>query len=521
MSPAEAAIELAERGYRVLPCWPVHGDRCACGRNCDRKRQGKHPLHHAVPHGALSASSDPLMVAEWWKRWPSANVAVATDGLLVVDIDTKEAFEQFTSLANAGGGFQSPPPITRTGRGGLHIWLRTASPLPNAAAVLSNGIDVRGAGGYVLVPPSINGHGPYRWVPERSLYEIEPPGAPTWLLELLRRASAPPDSEPIPLRRALSGYPEGQRQTQLFRYACSLRARGVSEDEALVLVDTAASRCEPPFSSSDAAEIVQRVYRRYPPRDEGHQLRLVPASSIQADTQRWLWRPILPQGELIILASPPGVGKTTLALSFAARISSGQPWPDGRQSEPRPALIVSVEDHPARVVIPRLRAMGADLDRCFLLDRSPLFPSDIPDFCRQIEAIRPGIVILDPIMALFPQSFDSYRDSSVRSVLAPLIQSAHSSDSTILAVMHFTKGSASVPAQYRVGGSIAFTGASRHVLSMSRHPHDRAQRILSIVKSNLAELSSYSLPISSDSETTSIDLELVTPWKQNESSIPF
>ena len=63
-----AALWYAELGYPVFPCAP--------GR--------KTPL---TEHGLLEATTDAEQVTAWWTQHPDANVAIRTDGLVVIDID--------------------------------------------------------------------------------------------------------------------------------------------------------------------------------------------------------------------------------------------------------------------------------------------------------------------------------------------------------------------------------------------------------------------------------------------------
>lgn len=58
----------------------------------------------------------------------------------------------------------------------------------------------------------------------------------------------------------------------------------------------------------------------------------------------WLWRDWLALGKLHILAGAPGQGKTTIAISMAATVTSGGRWPDGSRCERGHALIWSGEE---------------------------------------------------------------------------------------------------------------------------------------------------------------------------------
>ena len=165
---ARAALAYARRGVPVFPCEP----------------SGKKPLTH---DGFWDASVDPDVVGRWWSRWPAANVGVPTgerSGLLVLDVDPRDGgAASLTELEEAFG----PLPRTtraRTGGGGEHVFFRypgeAGGEVRNSASWLGPGLDVRGEGGYVVVPPSRTG-GEYRWTHRAPLVE-----APAWLLSRMR-----------------------------------------------------------------------------------------------------------------------------------------------------------------------------------------------------------------------------------------------------------------------------------------------------------------------------------------------
>jgi putative DNA primase/helicase len=87
-----AAMRYAEFGWPVLPCWWIDSGGCACGEACSSP--GKHPLGRAVRHGLRNATVDPAAIVRWWRRWPRANIAIATGeraGLFVLDVDGMKA----------------------------------------------------------------------------------------------------------------------------------------------------------------------------------------------------------------------------------------------------------------------------------------------------------------------------------------------------------------------------------------------------------------------------------------------
>ncbi len=160
----KAALSYAKRGILVFPCEPG----------------GKRPLTH---NGFWDATSDVHRVKAWWGRWPAANIGVPTgksSGLLVLDVDPRDGgLESLAALEREDG----PLPETarsRTGGGGMHVFFRypPEEEVRNSAGWLGPGLDVRGEGGYVVVPPSRT-QGPYEWI-DRSR-----PVEAAWLVERL------------------------------------------------------------------------------------------------------------------------------------------------------------------------------------------------------------------------------------------------------------------------------------------------------------------------------------------------
>ncbi len=146
MTPAAWAEAYAQRGWQVLPVHSVRSGRCTCGAT-DCSSPGKHPR---TEHGLRDATTDETVILEWWKRWPSANIGIATgaaSGIVVLDFDT---YKDPAVVARFEERF-GPLPVTprvRTGGGGLHVYLAWAEEgLSNSAGKLMPGVDVRAGGG--------------------------------------------------------------------------------------------------------------------------------------------------------------------------------------------------------------------------------------------------------------------------------------------------------------------------------------------------------------------------------------
>jgi Bifunctional DNA primase/polymerase, N-terminal len=219
-----AALAYARHGIPVLPVHtPVGEGMCSCGREtCDRV--GKHPR---LRRGLTEASTDPHRITLWWSRWPEASIGLRTGVVMdVADVDSAEGRQ---CLRHVLGGAIPAGPQVRTG-GGWHFWFRTTG-YGNRVRLLP-GVDWRGAGGYVVAPPSRHAHGPgYRWLtrPSAAL-----PVAPPPLRQLLAGPVFTPPSAPIahPDRYAAAALraetdrvaraPAGMRNDTLNRAAFSL-----------------------------------------------------------------------------------------------------------------------------------------------------------------------------------------------------------------------------------------------------------------------------------------------------------
>jgi hypothetical protein len=121
-------------------------------------------------------------IGEWFKNSPEANVGIVTgdiSGICVVDVDSKEAAEEIIKYLPD----TIECPTVQTPRGGHHLYFRSAG-LPSKNGVLQH-IDFKANGGYVLAPPSQNGHGKaYEWTISPST--CVPPELPTSFLKILK-----------------------------------------------------------------------------------------------------------------------------------------------------------------------------------------------------------------------------------------------------------------------------------------------------------------------------------------------
>ena len=230
-----------------------------------------------------------------------------------------------------------------------------------------------------------------------------------------------------------------------------------------------------------------------PPDPASVGLIITKTASIAPEMVSWLWPGRIPLGKVTLLSGDPGLGKSFLALDIAARVSTGASWPDGAPGgEPGNIIIGSAEDGAADTIVPRLRALSADLGRVYIIEgvkdsrgrRAVSLDADLLRIEIGVRHVQAQLVVVDPIGA-FLGAADSHRDAEVRAILAPLADMAERLHVAILAIAHLNK-SQQVSAIYRTGGSIGFVAAARavHVLAADRQNRDR--RVFAPLKNNLS-----------------------------------
>lgn len=243
----EAAITYIKQGFAVIPL----------------EVRGKRPL---TTHGVKDATLDPVVVQSWWDKWKNANVGIATGqisgGLCVIDMDIDEnkGLDGWKSLRDWQDkhGIIAPSWLCKTGRGGYHYYFISNEPVQNRVAVIP-GVDVRGDGGYVVAPPSIHPNGTaYEWDPGCHPEEVALHLIDDNIRFLLNRGSTRTNLKYL----APSIIPEGERNHTLFRLACSLQAKGLSDQAIWAAVSSENNaKCNPPLSDGDIDRIVKSVQR--------------------------------------------------------------------------------------------------------------------------------------------------------------------------------------------------------------------------------------------------------------------
>jgi putative DNA primase/helicase len=184
-------------------------------------------------------------------------------------------------------------------------------------------------------------------------------------------------------------------------------------------------------------------------------------------------------GKFHLIAGAPEAGKTTIALAFAATVSSGDRWPDGTRAPAGNVLIWTSEDSLADTIKPRLVRMGADLKRIkFIIAQRgpdgktrPFSPAtDMPSLIEAAKNINGGVqlLIIDPIVAAIGSKTNSHNNAETRNSLQPVVDFAEATNCAVIGISHFTKGTGGKDPIERVTGSLAFGALPRIVFAAAK-----------------------------------------------------
>lgn len=469
MIPLNDLKAWSTRGWAIFPCHHIADGACSCGdRNCNSP--GKHPRTF---NGVKAATTDMNQIRAWVEQYPDANWALATgeaSGVWVLDLDSKSDKNGADSLKDwieQSHARMFETHTVATGGGGWHYYW-AGSGFKNRTNVLA-GVDVRGDGGYVLLPGSNHISG--------SLYrvarDVDPKAADERLVELVRRSVVRLDRSSETSGSILDPIPEGERDDTLFRMACSLRRKLHDDREAIELLVLERARASG-FSEKDALRKVEQAFQQdHSDRDfavpfEGSTddlyvdvagalaggLRTIEPDAGSARTDGLF---LMYSGKVNVLTGDPESGKTLIALAMIVdTLERGGS-----------AAVIDLDHNGTVETLSRLQAFGSDLS--VLSDRSR-FRLAIPEsreeymgLVADVSEWAPSIVLVDSVGelgALFGANLNKDED------YAPLnrraIQPFATAGSAVIAVDHMAKNDAS--RRFGAAGSVRKKAAVNGVM---------------------------------------------------------
>jgi hypothetical protein len=322
--------------------------------------------------------------------------------LFALDVDPKHGgHESLAALIKQHGKLPATATVN-TPSGGKHYYFTSTIPIGTGTNVLGPGLDIRGAGGYVVGPGSMFANG--------KSYEVETDGdiadAPEWVIERCKRA--PAQDKARAAQEAIEGVDaeqakeraveylhnrdtatQGERNEKGYIAACNLKDLGVDQPTCLGLM-AEHWKCEPMLDQAELEHVVRSAYT-YGKNAQGAEAPEAVFSKIeQTDVlepkpvERVLFDPNatrvgpavfaddeLPPPQMIIEDMMPakvgqesavgGVGKTTRHQWEAIHIILGRELYGCRIAKSGGVLLITQEDERADVLY-RLQRIAREMD---------------------------------------------------------------------------------------------------------------------------------------------------------------
>ena len=466
----EAALNYANMGLAVFPLKP----------------KDKRPI---TDNGFKDASTDESVIRRWWSQYPKANIGIATGqisgGLIAIDMDIdkeqgKDGYHTFTRWCADNYLVLPDSWLSITGRGGYHLFYKSAFPIPSKIGWLDD-VDIRADGGYIVAPPSVHPNGTrYEWEQGPDEYELitSQDIDVEFVLNSVIASGYKEKSQPLSVPDVIE---VGHRDELMFKLACKYQAMGMSDEAMLAaLMKENEVRCKPPLTEKEIRKKVEQAQKyqkgevvtlennsdEFTRKSYGKTGRKIEETITSDDLNmptldefeekqiEWLVSGYIPKGCVTLLCSDGGIGKTTIWCDTLAALTTGRltifdkaldiPFHTGITHT---VMYFSKEDPTEQVLKHKLMVAGADQTkiRCFGLDDPRMSKIWYGSLLLEklIEKYKPDIVVFDTLQTFLPDGVEMSKRKDMRDALNPLNVLGSKFGTAFLLIMHTNKSNAS------------------------------------------------------------------------------
>lgn len=424
---SDYAIDYVNYGWSILPVKP----------------EEKRPyMTNWLQYTKTKASKQ--TVENWFRSLSGAGVGVVTgkiSNIVVLDVENdcptpiNEILKKYPTQT-----------ISRSGSGGYHLFYQyptTVSHVSNRVRIFE-GADLRADGGFIVLPPTLHPTSGrrYEWVQRGPLGAF-----PMGLLDL---RAQPTGTNEGWITEALRGVSEGGRNDTCARLAGYFFKKGMAADIVEALLLDWNEKCDPPMPLRELRTTLKSIERSHSGADSGFTsvefendatgqetkdssfdvMRMCDyVKGYGGDGVSWLVEDWLPDASITFLISPPESYKTWILLDLAVSVSAGVPFLGSYTvNSTGPTLIIQQEDSHTgltdrlALIVEQKLGLKTKLDgdswQVPSMPDLPIYvhPSRmlrfdnkkvIEELEKQIEAIRPKVIMIDPLYST-TSSTDNY-----------------------------------------------------------------------------------------------------------------
>ncbi|MDE5769806.1 MAG: AAA family ATPase [Oscillospiraceae bacterium] len=277
--------------------------------------------------------------------------------------------------------------------------------------------------------------------------------------------------------------------------------QAIGQDQTIERLLDAIQKTENYVDISNFEELMQETSEPFP--EKKIEYSVIRLSEVTPETQKFLWNPYIPIGEITVMYAAGGTGKSFATVGIASDLTAGRTLPRyGNQqikTDPEKVLFISAEDNES-VILSRMKEARGNPDNCFVLKTprtikeldtdSFLLPQNKDDtariqaFADLLKRIQPKLVIIDPWSVYIGDDKNMNKANDVRGVTNVLTVLAKEFHCAILVVAHVNKMPQTENANNAVSGSTALIDSARSALCIRSFGADSDRRIIIQTKSN-------------------------------------
>ena len=215
--------------------------------------------------------------------------------------------------------------------------------------------------------------------------------------------------------------------------------------------------------------------------------------------RQWLYGADLVRGEITVLASPGGIGKSSLALAITVSMATGQELlgtsiygnnlkalyinaEDSRTEMLRRLWALCLEHGLAEQDLARMCLLGVDnwqVQRLSFLwterGASVLHQAAVEHLGSMLDEFRPDVVVLDPLVSLCAGG--NMNDNAAMSLVMRAIKELAIRYNCSFLVIHHTKKGGDLHSSEAIGGAVAIVNLARRALMLVGMSQDEAKKL--------------------------------------------